>query len=64
MSDILNKLKDYLLDNKYLHGYVCYLKFEKLKDFKNDVFAKNVTRVYSRMDKIKLKKYVKVKLIN
>ena len=29
----------------------------KLKDFKTDVFAKNVTRVHSRMNKIKIKKY-------
>jgi hypothetical protein len=41
----------------YLNRWRDALNKGKLKDFKNDVFAKNVTRVHSRMDKIKLKKY-------
>ena len=41
----------------YLHKWKDAINQGKLKDFKNDVFAKNVTRVHSRMDKIKLKKY-------
>ena len=41
----------------YLHKWKDAISQGKLKDFKNDVFAKNVARVHSRMDKIKLKKY-------
>ena len=41
----------------YLHKWKDTINKGKLKDFRNDIFAKNVTRVYSRMDKIKLKKY-------
>ena len=41
----------------YLNKWKDAINKGKLKDFKTDIFAKNVTRVYSRMDKIKLKKY-------
>ena len=41
----------------YLNKWKDALNKGKIKDFKTDVFAKNVTRVHSRMDKIKLKKY-------
>ncbi len=41
----------------YLNKWRDAINKGKLKDFKTDVFAKNVTRVHSRMDKIKLKKY-------
>ena len=41
----------------YLNKWKDAINKGKLKDFKTDVFAKNVNRVHSRMDKIKLKKY-------
>ena len=41
----------------YLNRWRDAINKGKLKDLKTDVFAKNVTRVHSRMDKIKLKKY-------
>jgi len=60
LKRILDNLKRNNLQIKlryYLHKWKEAIHRGKLKDFKNDVFAKNVTRVYSRMDKIKLKKY-------
>ena len=41
----------------YLNKWKDAINKGKLKDFKTDVFTKNVNRVHSRMDKIKLKKY-------
>ena len=47
----------YIKIRYYLNKWKDTLKKGKLKDFKIDAFAKNATRVDSRMDKIKLKKY-------
>ena len=55
--DNLRRNNFYIKLRYYLHKWKDAIHRGKLKDFKNDVFAKNVTRVHSRMDKIKLKKY-------
>ena len=49
----------YIKIRYYLNKWKDILNKGRLKDFKTDVFEKNknMTRVHSRMDKIKLKKY-------
>ena len=56
---IENKRRDNLniLLRHYLHKWKDSASKGKFKDFKMDIFSKNVTRVHSRMDKIKLKYY-------
>ena len=60
LTKIINHTQNNNLNIKvryYLNKWKDAINKGKFKDFKNDIFAKNVTRVYSRMDKIKLKKY-------